>query len=63
MGSDCTTIYAFNVEGGPIFEIDNFTGDINAFLSEVNKRSDIVDRAQCFGFVGIVTSVWCPEKV
>jgi hypothetical protein len=63
VGADNLTIYAFNVDGGPLFEFGNFTGDANSFLAEVSKSGDDCKRAQCLGFVGIVTSVWYPEKL
>jgi hypothetical protein len=61
IGSNGLTIYAFDVEGGPIFEFNDFTGNSNEFLEEVTKCSDPLNLAQCFGFVSLVASVWFSE--
>jgi hypothetical protein len=62
VGSSNLTIYAFNVEGGPIFEIDKFIGNIDTFRAKVID-DDAFKRLQCLGFADIVASVWYPEKV
>jgi acetyltransferase-like isoleucine patch superfamily enzyme len=63
VGDTSLTIYAFNVEGGPLFEFDRFSGGIDAFRAKVRKDADDFDRTQCLGFANIVASVWYPEKI
>jgi uncharacterized protein YkuJ len=61
------TVYAFNVEGGPLIEVGDFSGDLDAFRLKIRSDkdwdNDELKRTQYLGFANIVAGTWCPEKV
>ena len=62
-GSVHRTIYAFNVENGPIVRAGCFVGDLDAFREKVRRDDDRLKSLQYLGFANIVAATWCPERI
>jgi hypothetical protein len=62
-GSVNRTIYAFNVENGPIVRAGCFVGTLDAFRAKVRGDDDRLKSLQYLGFANIVAATWCPERI
>ena len=62
-GSVNRTIYAFNVENGPIVRAGCFVGTLDEFRAKVRKDDDRLKSLQYLGFANIVAATWCPERI
>ena len=62
-GSINRTVYAYNVEGGPLIRAGCFVGTLEEFRAKVRKDGDEMKSLQYLGFANIVAATWCPERV
>ena len=62
-GSMNRTVYAFNVESGPIIRAGCFVGTLSEFRSKVRADGDRLKSLQYLGFANIVAATWCPERI
>ena len=62
-GSVNRTIYAFNVENGPIVRAGCFFGTLDEFHAKVREDNDRLKALQYLGFANIVEATWCPERI
>ena len=62
-GSVNRTIYAFNVEGGPVIRAECFVGDLDKFRAKVRADGDKLKSLQYLGFANIVAATWCQERI
>jgi hypothetical protein len=57
------TVYAFNVENGPLVRAGCFVGTLDAFRAKVRRDDDRLKSLQYLGFANIVAATWCPERI
>ncbi|MFA5897797.1 MAG: hypothetical protein WC829_01660 [Hyphomicrobium sp.] len=62
-GSVNRTVYAFNVENGPLVRAGCFVGTLDAFRAKVRRDDDRLKSLQYLGFANIVAATWCPERI
>ena len=62
-GSINRTVYAYNVEGGPLIRAGCFVGTLEEFRAKVRADGDEMKSLQYLGFANIVAATWCPERV
>lgn len=62
-GSVNRTVYAFNVENGPLVRAGCFVGTLDVFRTKVRRDDDRLTSLQYLGFANIVEATWCPERI
>ena len=62
-GSVNRTVYAFNVNGGPIIRAGCFVASLDEFRAKVREDGDRLTLLQYIGWANIVAATWCPERI